>query len=87
MNEFSTRIRQDMAVVGSDGAPVGTVDTVDGEQIRLACDGGTPQHRIPVSTIDAIEGNEVRLTLPGAAARAMAAATDTPPASFAGLAS
>jgi hypothetical protein len=58
-------IREKMKVVGSDRQPVGTVDHIEGDEIKLT--KNDPQangqhHYIPSDWIDRIEGNEVCLT-------------------------
>jgi hypothetical protein len=69
-------IRAHMAVVGSDGQHVGTVDRLERGRIRLTRDddpGGAGEHRaIPLGLVAAAEGGQVRLTLPGQQARALA---------------
>lgn len=57
-------IREHMKVVGSDRQPVGTVDHVEGERIKLA--KNDPQangqhHYIPSDWVDGVEGSEVKL--------------------------
>lgn len=57
-------IREHMKVVGSDRQPVGTVDHVDGQRIKLAKNDPQAQgqhHYIPADWVDRIEGNEVKL--------------------------
>ncbi len=60
-----SEVREDMKVVGSDRQPVGTVDHVEGERIKLT--GNDPQangqhHYIPSDWVDRVEGNEVKLS-------------------------
>jgi hypothetical protein len=57
-------IREQMKVVGADRQPVGTVDHVEGDRIKLT--RNDPQangkhHYIPADWVDSIEGNEVCL--------------------------
>lgn len=57
-------IREHMKVVGSDRQPVGTVDHVDGERIKLT--RSDPQangkhHYIPGDWVDRVDGQEVCL--------------------------
>ncbi|HWM44085.1 MAG TPA: DUF2171 domain-containing protein [Burkholderiales bacterium] len=57
-------IREHMKVVGSDRQPVGTVDHVEGERIKLAKNDPQAQgqhHYIPAEWVDRIEGDEVKL--------------------------
>jgi hypothetical protein len=69
-------IREHMAVVGSDGQHVGTVDRLERGRIRLTRDddpGGAGEHRsISLGLIASTEGGQVRLTLTGQQARALA---------------
>jgi hypothetical protein len=53
-------VRDDMEVVGSDGARVGTVDKVHGDRIVLKKDedsAGGMHHSIPCSWVEGVEGN------------------------------
>jgi hypothetical protein len=57
-------IQEHMKVVGSDRQPVGTVDHVEGQRIKLAKNDPQAQgqhHYIPAEWVDRIEGNEVKL--------------------------
>jgi hypothetical protein len=59
-----SEIRERMKVIGSDKQPVGTVDKVEGERIKLA--RNDPQsdgqhHYIPTEWVDSIDGNQVCL--------------------------
>jgi hypothetical protein len=69
-------IKEHMAVVGSDGQHVGTVDRLERGGIKLTRDddpGGAGEHRtIPLGLVAAAEGGQVRLTLTGQQARALA---------------
>ena len=60
-------IREHMQVVGADGAPLGTVDRVDGDRIKLTrADSGVAHgdhhHFIPRGLVAAVEGDTVRLS-------------------------
>ena len=61
-------IREHMQVIGADGVPVGTVDHVDGERIKLTKAGsGTGGHEghhhyISRGLIAGVEGDTVRLS-------------------------
>lgn len=70
-------IREHMAVVGSDGQRVGTVDRLERGHIKLTREddpAGAGEHRaIPLGLIASAEGGQVRLTLTGQQARALAA--------------
>ena len=60
----TANIREHMKVVGADRQPVGTVDHLEGDRIKLA--KNDPQangrhHYIPSDWVDRVEGDEVRL--------------------------
>jgi hypothetical protein len=57
-------IREHMKVVGADRQPVGTVDHVEGEEIKLTKNDPQAQgqhHYIPADWVDRVEGEQVRL--------------------------
>lgn len=62
------QIKEHMKVIGADGVPVGTVDRVEGDRIKLTkADSGIGRHKghhhyIPSSLIADIEGEAVRLS-------------------------
>jgi len=65
-------IREKMKVVGSDRQPVGTVDHIEGDEIKLM--KNDPQangqhHYIPSDWIERIEGDEVCLKKSSSEAR------------------
>jgi hypothetical protein len=61
-------IREHMQVIGADGAPVGTVDKVEGDRIKLTKDASGAGHHaghhhfIPGDLVAGIEGDQVRLS-------------------------
>ena len=61
-------IREHMAVIGADGVPLGTVDRVEGDLIKLTrADSGDGSHRghhhtVPAGLIAEVEGDTVRLS-------------------------
>ncbi len=61
-------IREHMEVIGADGVPVGTVDKVEGDRIKLtkkdSGEGGHQGHHHFISRglIADVEGNQVRLS-------------------------
>ena len=59
-----TDIKEDMKVVGSDGEHVGTVDGVEGDQIKLTkADSPNGQHNfIAASIVESCEGETVSLS-------------------------
>jgi len=66
MNEKAFRIERDMVVIGHDGRPVGEVDSVEGDRIRLkkaspSDHAGDHQRYIGMKLVSAVEGDQVRL--------------------------
>jgi hypothetical protein len=60
-------IREHMQVVGADETPLGTVDRVEGDRIKLTrADSGVTHgdhhHYIPRGLVAAVEGDTVRLS-------------------------
>lgn len=74
-NDWSSRVREHMEVIGADGTHVGTVDGVDGHRIKLTKrendaghEGGTHSghhHYLPVGLVACVEGDKVRLSANG----------------------
>ncbi len=74
----TSAIREDMEVIGADGARVGVVDKVDGERIKLTKADSNPQveggegahaghhHYISLGLVAGVEGDQVRLSTTGA---------------------
>ena len=65
-----TDIREHMEVIGADGVPVGTVDHLEGDRIKLTRhDSGVAHedhhHYIPRGLVAEIEGDKVRLSANG----------------------
>lgn len=59
------QVKEHAPVVSSDGKHVGTVDHVEGEQIKLTRNdeaAGGQHHIIPFAWVGAVEGDEVILT-------------------------
>lgn len=62
------QIKEHMKVIGADGVPVGTVDRMEGDRIKLTkADSGEGHHKghhhyVPSSLIADIEGDKVRLS-------------------------
>jgi len=68
----SHEIREHMEVVGSDGAHVGKVDHVMGDEIELAkmdLGSGLKHHMIPMSWVDHIEDDKLCLNMTKDAAK------------------
>lgn len=66
MDSFD-QIREHMKVIGADGAPLGTVDRIEGDRIKLVkADSGMAHeghhHFIPRGLVAAVEGDTVRLS-------------------------
>ena len=65
-----SRVREHMEVIGADGVHVGTVDSVEGNRIKLIkADSGSHSghhHYISEGLVADIEGNQVRLSANGA---------------------
>jgi hypothetical protein len=56
-----------MKVVGSDGQPVGTVDKVEGNRIKLAksdAEAKGQHHYLPIDAVDRVEQDRVCLRQP-----------------------
>lgn len=61
------QIREHMKVIGADGAPIGTVDRIEDNRIKLIrADSGIGHeehhHYIPRGLVAEVEGDTVRLT-------------------------
>ena len=57
-------IREHMKVVGSDRQPVGTVDHIEGDRIKLARNdpqAGGKHHYIPGDWVERVDGDQVWL--------------------------
>ena len=64
------QIREHMKVIGADGAPIGTVDRIEGDRIKLIRhDSGAAHeqhhHYLPRGLVADIEGDTVRLSARG----------------------
>ena len=61
-----SQVREHMEIVGADGVRVGTVDTVEGDRIKMTkADSGSHSghhHYISRGLVAAVEGNRVRLS-------------------------
>jgi len=61
-------IREHMKIIGKDGAPVGTVDRVEGQRIKLTRKDSPPGHKdhhhyIDKKLVASIEGDVVKLSV------------------------
>ncbi len=71
MSRFD-EIREHMQVIDAEGAPVGKVDGIEGDRIKLTRtssnaevkghDGDGPHHYIPKGLVADVEGDKVRLS-------------------------
>lgn len=67
---ITTKIRENMSVIGCDGARIGKVDSVEGNRIKLTRadwpnDGspGASHHYLELGQVQSIEDNAVRLSI------------------------
>ena len=61
---MNTNIREHMKVIGADRQPVGTVDHIDGDRIKLAKNdpqAGGEHHYIPADWVERVDGEQVYL--------------------------
>ena len=68
------RIKEHMEVTDSEGRHLGTVDSIDGDRIKLTrSDSSDGQHHyLPVTCVASVENDQVVLGIPGDEARRMA---------------
>jgi hypothetical protein len=64
------QIREHMKIIGADGAPIGTVDRIEDNRIKLIrADSGVghqdEHHYIPKGLVAGVEGDTVRLSARG----------------------
>ena len=80
---YLSQIRPHMNVIGADGAPVGTVDGVEGDRIKLVkADSGSHSghhHYVSGGLVAAVEGDTVRLSANGANAALLEEEADGAP--------
>lgn len=65
MTDHALQIREHMAVLGSDGQHVGTVDAVEGARIKLTRNdpaAGGEHHYLHLDMVAQVDGDTVRLT-------------------------
>jgi hypothetical protein len=67
MSGMAMKIQEHMQIVGSCGNPVGKVDKVEGENIKLTKDsdphGMGHHHTLPLSAVKSVEGDKVMLSM------------------------
>lgn len=62
------QIREGMEIIGADGVPVGTVDRIEGQRIKLTrADSGLGEHQghhhfLSLGLVAGVEGDRVRLS-------------------------
>jgi hypothetical protein len=61
-------IREHMKIIGNDGAPVGTVDRVEGDRIKMTKKDNLPGHQdhhhfIDRELVDTVEGDVIKLSI------------------------
>jgi hypothetical protein len=74
MSAHASAIREHMEIVGNDGMHVGTVDKVEGDQIKLTkgddpSGTGRDHHFLPLKAVDAVVNQKVRLNMPSEQAK------------------
>ncbi len=74
----ATQIKDHMKIVGSCGNPVGAVDHVEGDHLKLTRDsdphGQGHHHTLPLSSVKSVENGQVVLSMnSGEAKRALSA--------------
>ena len=71
---FVEQIKEGQKVVGSDGGPVGTVDGLNGQLLKLKKNdpesgSGGAHHYLDIGLIVAVEGDTLKLIVPAAEAK------------------
>ena len=71
----SNGIREHMTVIANDGSPIGTVDHLDGDRIKLTrSDSSDGQHHyLPLSCVASVENEQVVLGVSAAEAGRLSA--------------
>ena len=62
--DYASKIAEHMKVLGSDGDEVGTVDSVDGENLKLTKSdeqAGGEHHFLPIDMVESVNGRTVTL--------------------------
>ena len=80
-DNIAAQVREHMQVIGADGVPVGVVDGIEGDKIKLTKKSSSAgfegeehdghHHFLPVGLIADVEGDTVRLSANGAVAYGM----------------
>ena len=73
---MTIKVAESMEVIGADGVPVGTVDRVEGQRIKLASSTGFGKHKkhhhyIDMRLVARVEGEKVHLSISADAAVAL----------------
>lgn len=69
---FVEQIKEGQKVVGSDGGPVGTVDGLNGQLLKLKKndpESGGSHHYLDIGLVVAVEGELIKLIVPAAEAK------------------
>ena len=69
---FVEQIKEGQKVVGSDGGPVGTVDGLNGQLLKLKKndpESGGSHHYLDIGLVVAVEGEFIKLIVPAAEAK------------------
>ncbi len=74
MSTRPSSILEHMEIVGNDGGHVGTVDKVEGDQIKLVkgddpSGTGRDHHVLPLKSVESVSGGKVRLNMPAERAK------------------
>lgn len=63
---MDNELRENMKVIDAEGAPIGTIDHIEGDQIKLKREDGLGNHGghhfIPRGLVAGVEGDMVRLS-------------------------
>lgn len=59
----ASQIKEHMDVVDSNGQPVGTVDRVEGDQIKLTKNDAGQHQYIPLASVESVDQNAVTVNL------------------------
>ena len=75
-NQFASQIAEHMMVVDAEGRQVGTVDSLDGERIKLTRSGSEDgqHHYLTLDPVESVEGGAVRIS--GEAAQGLGSGAD-----------
>lgn len=69
---FVEQIKEGQRVIGSDGEPVGTIDSLSGQLLKLRKndpESGGAHHYLDLALVVALEGDTIKLIVPAAEAK------------------